>query len=582
MQSPGARTSIPAAPPPKIKLAPIRPSRMSRRRAAVLVLVHLVVLAHVAHWWLTGRSVTPVEPSEAHEALTYGVINAGLILLALSVLSTLVLGRWFCGWACHVVALQDLCAWLLGKVGLRPRPVRARVLMLVPVLAAVDVFLLPRILRWIDGQPFPGVRAELTTDALWETFPGPWMAALTLLVDGFLIVYLLGGKAFCTYGCPYGALYGFADRFSRGRIRVSDACEGCGHCTATCSSNVDVRAEVARFGMVVDTGCMKCMDCVSVCPKDALFFSFVGPPPARARGKKLRPTRVWDFTWTEEALMAVAFLGAVFAFRGLYDAVPLLLAIGIAVIVAFAAALWLRLALRKDVSFQGRELKRGGRFRGAGLVAMALTPSLFAFTLHSGVVQAERRLGERALARANAMAGAAEGRRSPEYPAAMRGALAHLEQAADWGFRTSAELHHKLGSLCVGLAEHEPAQSAELLERGERHLRAALARDGELVYPRLRLAEVLILGERIPDAVDQLAEALAREPELYAAAELAYDLVALHPELPGPRLLVVDYLVATGDVENARNALAPLLEHIPDHPQVTRRAAALEAAEERR
>ena len=29
--------------------------------------------------------------------------------------------------------------------------------------------------------------------------------------------------------------------------------------------------------MVVDPGCMKCMDCVSVCPNDALYFGFGKP-----------------------------------------------------------------------------------------------------------------------------------------------------------------------------------------------------------------------------------------------------------------------------------------------------------------
>ena len=56
------------------------------------------------------------------------------------------------------------------------------------------------------------------------------------------------------------------------RIRVTDACAGCGHCTAVCTSNVRVHEEVRDYGMVVDSGCMKCLDCVSVCPNDALYY----------------------------------------------------------------------------------------------------------------------------------------------------------------------------------------------------------------------------------------------------------------------------------------------------------------------
>src|SRR4030095_9260277 len=106
----------------------------------------------------------------------------------------------------------------------------------------------------------------------WETFPSVAVAIPFLFICGFMTVYFLGQKGFCTYACPYGGFFGLADKFSPGKIRVTDACNQCGHCTATCTSNVVVHAEVKQYGMVVDPGCMKCMDCVSVCPNDALYF----------------------------------------------------------------------------------------------------------------------------------------------------------------------------------------------------------------------------------------------------------------------------------------------------------------------
>ena len=45
-------------------------------------------------------------------------------------------------------------------------------------------------------------------------------------------------------------------------------------------ANVQVHAEVAAYGMVVDPGCMKHMDCISVCPNDALYFGFGKPAVA--------------------------------------------------------------------------------------------------------------------------------------------------------------------------------------------------------------------------------------------------------------------------------------------------------------
>src|SRR5262245_34011313 len=74
---------------------PVRRSNRLWKRALVLLLVHGAIAVHVAHWKLTGRTLTPLEPSEAGETLTTGAVNAGFVFFALLVLSTLVLGRFF-------------------------------------------------------------------------------------------------------------------------------------------------------------------------------------------------------------------------------------------------------------------------------------------------------------------------------------------------------------------------------------------------------------------------------------------------------------------------------------------------------
>jgi polyferredoxin len=374
------RDALPRLDRHKPKCGPVRKSKAGRWRALVLIAVHLLVGIHVLQWLLTGRTVTPVEPSEAGYLLDAGKLNAGFVLFAVLILGTLVFGRWFCGWACHVVALQDLSAWLLGKVGLRPRPVRSRLLVLAPFAVAFEMFFRSQLARWWSGAPNPPVHEAFTTDNLWERFPGPLMGVLTVVVVGFLCVWWLGAKGFCTYGCPYGAFFAVADRLGPGKIKVTDACDACGHCTSVCSSNVRVHEEVAKHKQVVDPGCMKCMDCVSVCPKEALYFGFAGPKPF-ARSQQKIAARA-DFTWPEEiALAALAFGGCV-AFRGAWfgEGVPLLMSVGLGVITAALGLLGWRLWRRGDVLFQHTVLKQGGRWLPAGRFAFAgaLVWTLFA------------------------------------------------------------------------------------------------------------------------------------------------------------------------------------------------------------
>jgi ferredoxin-type protein NapH len=241
-----------------------RQSKMGKWRAAVLIAVHVIIALHIAHWLTTGSTVTPVEPSEAMAFSRASIVNAGLIFFAATILLTAIFGRFFCGWACHVVALQDLCRWMMLKVGITPRPLKSRLLLWVPVFAFVYMFLWPLAYRIYIGDSLAVRGSEMTTSHFWATFPGWVVGGLTFLVCGFACVYFLGAKGFCTYACPYGAMFAAVDKLAPMRIRVTDACESCGHCTAVCSSNVRVHEEVRDWGMVVSPGCMKCGDCVSV------------------------------------------------------------------------------------------------------------------------------------------------------------------------------------------------------------------------------------------------------------------------------------------------------------------------------
>ncbi len=492
----------------------MRPSRSGRRRAWVLLGVHVLILAHLAHWRVTGSTLTPLEPSEAMQTLELGWVNAGFVLFALSILATLVLGRFFCGWACHVVALQDLCTWLLRKLGLQPKPIRSRLLVWVPVGTALYMFVWPQVGRlWLlltEGYEYPALENHFVTTDFWKTFPNATIATLTFVVDGFLIVWLLGSKGFCTYGCPYGAAFGAVDRFAPGRIRVTDACEGCGHCTAACTSNVRVHEEVARWKQVVDPGCMKCLDCVSVCPKDALYFGF-----GKGRPRGARPRRVHDFAWGEELALAAVFLAAFFTYRGLYGQVSLLLAIGVAVITAVCALALVRLLRAPDFSFQDRPLRAGGRWTRAGVVGASLMVALLAFGVHSAVVRFPAWRGEAAFARADELV---RGGREAEARAAADRSYDYLAFADRVGLfdqpdhlQRLAEIDRRRAQGALRDGDREAALGA--FERARGYLDRVLEVRPELHHERLRRSDVkLFLGD-VPGAVADLREVLAAEPE---------------------------------------------------------------------
>ena len=124
--------------------------------AAALVALTLLMIAHVVQWQYSGRTVSPIEPSEAMYTLQSGAVNAGFIFFSLAILATLIFGRFVCGWGCHIVALQDFCAWLLKKCGLTPKPFRSRLLVFVPLIVALGLLRAERATAAGIALPVPG------------------------------------------------------------------------------------------------------------------------------------------------------------------------------------------------------------------------------------------------------------------------------------------------------------------------------------------------------------------------------------------------------------------------------------------
>jgi len=231
-----------------------RPRRRYRPwRVASLIAVHVLFAVHFAHWKLAGRTLAPLEFSEAMHTLELGIVTAGFVFLVIAFLATLLFGRFFCGWMCHILALQDLSAWILRKVGIRPKPVRSRLLLFAAPAVMLYMFVWPSARRIWAGESAPELR--IVTQELWRAMPGPWIIALTFLACGFAVVYFLGSRSFCTYACPYGVLLGIADRVAPGRIVLRGDCTDCGKCTAACETHIRVHEELTIYRQVVSPAC---------------------------------------------------------------------------------------------------------------------------------------------------------------------------------------------------------------------------------------------------------------------------------------------------------------------------------------
>lgn len=515
--------TAPAVPAAASGTSALRKPDRSRMRAAILAGVYVLMALHWAHWQITGSSLAPLELNEVMHTLELGVVTAGFLFMCAATLSVLIFGRFFCSWGCHIIALEDGAAWLLAKVRIRPKLIRSRALLLVPVSAMAYMFVWPQLKRvalaqWpqsatLLGEMPPFEWRVLAQGEGWASFitsdyarnlPGPGVAVLTFIVVGAVMVYVLGTRAFCRLACPYGALFAAADRLAPGRIVLDGPCTGCGQCTAACSSHVRVHEETKAWGKVVDTACLKDLDCVAACPQGSLRFGF-SMPRLFSKPHATPPPSRFDFTLGEDTLAALVFLFSLLVFRGLYGLVPFLLALAVAGMIAAAAVMVLRLLRREQVDFGKRTLKAKGRLTGQGKAACTLSLAVFLLTGHSAFVRWHEWRGTEISARiAAAQHGSANGNAGTASEADdIDEALRHLNLRARFGLAGGNQADQQV--IAVAAAAQRPQAAVGALQR-------MIAREPTRAALHRALGEALAAAGQLPEARAALLHAVRVEP----------------------------------------------------------------------
>ncbi len=491
------------------------PRNYAKWRVATLVGVYLLFVLHFVHWKLAGRTLAPLELNEVMYTLELGIVTAGFLFMVVAMLATVVFGRFFCSWGCHILALEDLAAWLLEKVRIHPKPIRSRVLRWVPFGAMVYMFVWPQVSRQLAGTPMPALHlqtdsqgwASFLTTNFWRNLPGPGVTVATFLVCGFLIVYMLGTRGFCTYACPYGALFRIADRFAPGRIVAAGDCSRCGKCTAVCQSHVLVHRELVAFGRVVDPACLKDLDCVAACPEGVVQYG-IGKPAfltIGATNKVARPR--YDFSAGEEAFVAATFVGTLLIFRGLYNLLPFLLTLALGGILSYGMVMFARHFSRRELRFNNVTLKSANRFTRAGWCYCAGSVLIIALTGHSAFIRYHEFQGMRFAEQAT-MAGVALG--SAENRLRLQAGIGHLEFCNSWGLVSSSEQLEKLGELHGRLATVH-ANSNDL-SVALNHLQRATTLRPDHAPTHYNYGVILAASGRKAEAIHEYRRSLSLDP----------------------------------------------------------------------
>jgi polyferredoxin len=309
-------------------------------RIFALISVHVLILAHVL--FFGSDTIGSIDFQEFfHAFVKHGIINAGGILVLLAFLTTLIFGRFFCGWACHFGAIQELCWWLLNKLDIKPKTIDSKLVTVLPIIILLNFYVIPN-LFYAFNHPW---RFSIAIDSpeIWAFLPGWIIGTLTFFIDGFLIVYFLGRKGFCRFLCPWGAFLKLPNALAMFKVRKTGNCSHCHECTTHCPVGIDVSYEINTYQKVTNTNCTSCLMCTSGCPENALSYQFGNPAKEdvklshfikQKQFSHIHIREIFTSIRSKDFLLLILTLLAGFAIDGLYG-MGHFMAFGIAIITGY-------------------------------------------------------------------------------------------------------------------------------------------------------------------------------------------------------------------------------------------------------
>lgn len=241
-------------------------------------------------------------------------VAAALLLSLVTLVTTLVLGRWFCGWVCPFGALHTLFSSMRGKRRAKEKVAagrystwqKSKYYVLVGVLVAALFGV--NLAGWIDPfsffyrsmatAVFPAVNAGLqgffdlaygtpfavVTEPIYHglrkyflTMAQPrffWGSLIGVLFGVVVALNFFRARFWCRYVCPTGALLGLFGKNPTLQIKVDpDKCNNCMTCVMECQGAADPRSS----GSWKPSECFYCWNCQSNCPQEAISFNFNVP-----------------------------------------------------------------------------------------------------------------------------------------------------------------------------------------------------------------------------------------------------------------------------------------------------------------
>lgn len=209
-----------------------------------------IIQWHIIVIWITAMSIG------FYDFEKYGIlVFLGMIMMATSIPIAMIFGRSYCGWMCPMGSVMDR---VISKIS-RGKPTSkillsnsARLIALIVVFGVIAMFAITYGALEVGPLKLPPLLVGMM---------GMMVLAITL---GIVFTH----RTWCAHLCPIGTIITAFSGISKYGIYRTEDCIECDKCKSIYSLETKTWNVDDKRASGVD--CMRCLDCVDICPKDAI------------------------------------------------------------------------------------------------------------------------------------------------------------------------------------------------------------------------------------------------------------------------------------------------------------------------
>jgi polyferredoxin len=203
-----------------------------------------------------------------------GIVSGSFLLFSGLFISSLFVGRLWCGWVCPAAGLQE------ASFAINNRRVRGKRLDWIKWIIWV-LWIGVIVFGFITAGGFAKVDPlHLTDSGISVDAPQKYFIYYIVIAIVFGLAVIVGRRAFCHAGCWMAPFMILGRKIRNGlntpALRLTaetEKCINCKKCTRVCSMSLDVNAMVQARKME-NAECILCGKCIDICPEGVIHYAF--------------------------------------------------------------------------------------------------------------------------------------------------------------------------------------------------------------------------------------------------------------------------------------------------------------------